>query len=181
MSLRGAEQPRAAVVAGRESVEQRVEGADRARQQAALPVDQLPFHPLHIGSLRHEQPRVAVERRDETVEQRSDLAGVCRADDERQAHRAMVVRASGTVRHRRPPGGGRRLRRLTSCERLRLAAAPGNRRPGHPTRARIAKICRFCTAPRVVERDAHDGTLTLFHFGSTLVANEHCLSRHHSS
>ena len=81
----------AGLVSAGEKIEQRVEGADRAGEQRPAPACELPLDAIDVDAVRDDQPRITVERLDEPVEQKGDLAGVRRADDERETHLFMVV------------------------------------------------------------------------------------------
>jgi hypothetical protein len=192
--LRLAEQPSSTAVTARERLEQRVERPDGAGEKAALAANELALDPLDVGAVGDDEPGVTVDRVDETVEQRRDLPGVRRTDDEGETHRCMVVRRvsrpglrpgresrcereTERSRHAAPfRRGGRRP--TTSGERLRLATAPCDRRAGHSARARIAEIGLFRATTCVVERHAKDGALSLADFGAAGVANENGLSGH---
>ncbi len=90
-ALRLAQKALAAATAASERVEQRVERPDRSREEAAYAFEELALDMFDVRALRDDQPRVAVERGEEPLEKLPDLAGVCRPDDERETHRAMVV------------------------------------------------------------------------------------------
>ncbi len=86
------EQPQPSPITPRERFEQRVEGRDRAGEQAALAANELTLDVLDVGAVRDDQPGVAVDRLDIAIEQRRDLACVRRTNDESETHRCMVVR-----------------------------------------------------------------------------------------
>jgi hypothetical protein len=67
-----------------------------------------------------------------------------------------------------------------SGERLRLAAAPRDRRTGHSTGARVAEIRLLCASPRVIERHAENGAFSFSDLRAARVANEDGLSSHDS-
>jgi hypothetical protein len=67
-----------------------------------------------------------------------------------------------------------------SGERLRLAAAPRDRRTGHSTGARVAEIRLLCASPRVIERHAENGAFSFSDLRAARVANEDGLSSHGS-
>ena len=90
-ALRFADESPAEPVSTRKRLEQRVERADRAREQPSLAPDELALDALDVAAVGDDQPGIAVDRRDEAVEQRRDLARMCRTDDERETHRCMVV------------------------------------------------------------------------------------------
>ena len=85
-----AEHPGAGPVAGEER-EQRVERPDRAGEQRSAASRELALDAIDVDAIRDDQPRIAVEGGDEPVEQKRDLAGMCRADDERETHQPIVV------------------------------------------------------------------------------------------
>ena len=118
-ALRFAHQPPAEPVATRERLEERVERADRAREQPSLAPNELALDPLDVAAVRDDQPGIAVDRGDETVEKRRDLSGMRRTDDERETHRCMVV---GPVSRPRLRAG-----RETRSERETDAGAPAIR------------------------------------------------------
>ena len=89
--------------AAREVREERVERADGAGEQRSAPAGELPFDAIDVDTVRDDQPRIAVERVDEPVEQKRDLAGMCRPDDERETHQPIVVRAFAAASLRADP------------------------------------------------------------------------------
>ena len=87
-----ADDPRCRPTAGKVR-EERVERADRSGEQCSAPPCELPLDAIDVDAGRHDQPWITVERVDEPVEQKRDLAGVRRADDERETHQPIVVGA----------------------------------------------------------------------------------------
>ena len=87
-----AEHPGCGAGAGEEG-EQRVERADGAGEQRSLSARELSLDAIDVDAIRDDQPGIAVEGVDEPVEQKRDLPGVCRADDERETHQPIVVSA----------------------------------------------------------------------------------------
>ena len=85
------ERPPSSAVRQGEPLEQRVERADRSREEPVAPPDELAFGPIDLGSIRDDEPRIAIDLLDEPVEQERDLAGMRRPDDEGETHRCMVV------------------------------------------------------------------------------------------
>jgi len=84
--------PRLAAVAS-ELLEQVVEGADPAPEQAAVTAQQLPLDALDVRPVGHDQERPARKRGRIALEQERHLARVGGSRDERQPHRPIVVRA----------------------------------------------------------------------------------------
>ena len=79
---------------GSEPSDEVVEGADRASKDAADPGEQIALDPLDLAPIRHDQNGLVVERGDVPVEQARDLAGIRRADEQRQRHSEMLAPAS---------------------------------------------------------------------------------------
>ena len=106
---------RASAATGRaagEECEQRVERADRSCEQRSAPAGELALDPVDVDAIRDDQPGITIEGSDEPVEQKRNLAGMCRANHERETHQPIVVRpfAAASLRgaHRRKlrePGG----------------------------------------------------------------------------
>ena len=146
-ALRFADQPPAEPVATRERLEERVERADRAREQPSLAPNELALDPLDVAAVRDDQPGIAVDRGDETVEQRRDLSGMRRTDDERETHRCMVV---GPVSRPRLRAG-----RETRSERETDARARRSYAPRRATSAcgRAARPLRRAFHRRTSRRD----------------------------
>jgi hypothetical protein len=61
---------------------------------------------------------------------------------------------------------------------LRPSAPAGNGLPGHISGASVTEIGLLCTAPRIVERDAHHGAFSFLDLAGTVVAHENRLSCH---
>ena len=80
-ALRIAERAGDWTAAGEER-EQRVERANRAREQRSTPAGELALDPVDIDAVRDDEPGITIEGSDEPVEQKRNLAGMCRADDE---------------------------------------------------------------------------------------------------
>ena len=78
----------------RELAKDVVERADRACEQGTGAPQQVAFDPVDVRPVRHDEDRIAVDRREVPLEETRDLAGFRRPDDESQAHLPMVVRAS---------------------------------------------------------------------------------------
>ena len=138
------DQPPAEPVATRERLEERVERADRPREQPSLAPNELALDPLDVSAVRDDQPGIAVDRGDETVEKRRDLSGMCRTDDERETHRCMVV---GPVSRPRLRAG-----RETRSERETDAGAPAV----HVAPRRATSAC--VRAARPLRRASHRHT-----------------------
>ena len=83
---------RATGSAAGEEREQRVERADGAREQRSAPAGELALDPVDIDAVRDDEPGITIEGSDEPVEQKRNLAGMCRADHERETHQPIVVR-----------------------------------------------------------------------------------------
>ena len=99
-----------------EFTEDVVEGADRACEQRAGPLQEVALDPLDVRPVRHDENRVAVDRLEVALEETSDLAGLRRPHDESQAHRPIVVAGpDGFPRPKSAKSGKcRRLARWTS-------------------------------------------------------------------
>ena len=92
---------RATESAAGEEREQRVERADGAREQRSSPAGELALDPVDIDAVRDDEPGITIEGSDEPVEQKRDLAGMCRADYERETHQPIVVRPFAAASLRR--------------------------------------------------------------------------------
>ena len=97
--------------------------------RAPRPRRELTLDAVDVDAVGNDQPGIALERGEEPLEQVCNLAGMCRPDDEREPHLAIVVLASeGAVL--RP----RKVRVLSTSENrsadfgfrpLRATALPG--------------------------------------------------------
>ena len=89
-ALRLAEHSGCRPVAGN-VLEQRIERPDRPGEQRSTTSRELALHSIDVDPVRDDQPRIPVEGTQEPLEQKSNLAGVCRPDDEREPHLSIVV------------------------------------------------------------------------------------------
>ena len=77
--------------------EQRVERANGTGEQRSAPAGELALDPVDIDAVRDDEPGIMIEGSDEPVEQKRNLAGVCRANHERETHQPMVILASDSL------------------------------------------------------------------------------------
>ena len=77
--------------------EEIVEGPDPAAQQPAAPLEQVALDPLDVRTIRHDEPRIVLERIEIALQKARDLTGVSRPDDERQRHPPIVVPPSDAL------------------------------------------------------------------------------------
>jgi hypothetical protein len=167
-----------AAVARRDALEQVVERADRAAQEAPAPREQVPFDPVDVRPVRHDQKRLVVEARQIALEQQRDFARVRRPCDKGQPHRVIVRLPVDVLFAARAANG--RSERGSVCGRscARTPAAAGRRPARHFAGAVVAEVCDLGAAPGVCVGHAHRGTPVLANFASTLVTNEHSPAGH---
>jgi hypothetical protein len=106
-------------------LEQAVEGGDRPGEQGAVPADQITFDVIDVSAVRNDQPRIFVDRVEKSLQQKRDLAGMRRPDDERETQAGIVVSGRQALSY-----GSRKLRdfrRATSaCDRVALPPLPAS-------------------------------------------------------
>ncbi len=128
--LHSSEPAKRAFGAARETVEQVVEGADRAAQQRRTPRQELALDPVDVRPVRHDEDRLepvpGLEHVDVTAEQELDLARVGRARDEAERHPPTLALQSAREAHRFASRG------QGNCadQRRGLPSAPWRGRPG---------------------------------------------------
>ena len=173
-------------------LEQVVERPDPPREERGTPTYQVSLDPLDVTAGGDDEPRIVFEHLKEALQEQRDLAGMSRAEDEREAHRSIVVlcsRALSYVRRRlsaksgellRTPGAARRDERAGGLRGRGLGSAPAARNglTGHPGSAVVAQIGLLRAAAGVRVIDPHYGSPALVDLGTTLVTHEDGLSRH---
>jgi len=82
-------------IGGSEPIEQVVEGADGAAEQAAAAGEQITLDPVDVRPVRHDQGRFVVEARQIALQQERDLARVCRPREERKTQPSDRSPATG--------------------------------------------------------------------------------------
>jgi hypothetical protein len=95
--LHASEPAQCALRTAHETIEQVVEGADRAAEQRWTPLQKLALDPVDVRPVRHDEYRLppvpGVEHGEITVEQELDLARVGRARDKAERHPPTLARA----------------------------------------------------------------------------------------
>jgi hypothetical protein len=73
-------------ITGRNMLEEIVERTDAAGEERRPAQEQVALDPLDVGTVRDDQPRIAVEHAQKALEEQGDFAGVRRPHDQREGH-----------------------------------------------------------------------------------------------
>jgi hypothetical protein len=173
---------------------------NRAAKERRAASEELPFGPVDVRPVRHDENWIPVEYGQVPVEQPLDFAGIRRPNEERQGHRPIVDLPSDDPSARfpqaerkaaEPPNPPRSQRPWLGARPLAMApadtdvlrgygfgsaASAGDGSTGHLTGAVVAEISLLGAAAGVRKRQSQRRALSFTDFLTTVVANENGLT-----